>query len=757
MTRIISNTKRGASILLLSLVFMFLLLLLAVTLFQIIPAELHAANRSHQDLNGHYVARAGVQHTKTWLRHQLLKFDREQDETELPDYTPDGKTYPNIEDFKAKMAAENPFQGTGWSFELELEPQQDTLGLANNFEPRLFAVRSTALFNGQPIRRMDVLLRQRTFASFAFYTETFDPETAFILTGESKIFGPVHTNDFFNFDVTALENQSWTDLAPYFTDVVTHSSLSPDDPSGGDGNLYTGGRPYDENGPIAGRYENLFEGGRNNLRLKNRIELPSSTDAVFASTWTDTANIPQTDGVFLSQKAGDLNGGLYIRGDVEKLNLRLDRHGNQRISVRQTEVVGTQQVPKTKRVRKIPLEPYPCRGRCLERKFPNGAPSGGDGGAGGVGGATASQNNPCVRWEMTTCYRTEEVPDGFRTVNVRAVRETDVYEVTEAPVEVTDQDGKTVTAQTGQTIVVRSEGIDGAPVSVKSVEVLDGQINGNIYVDGNIGDPAKRNSDKSGAGTRLEGLWGITKGSAVVDDSGDFVLDSAGHRTYNNKAIVTPLDKSISLGGDLLQFDPVRFQAERAAGTNFATTSGGVRNWTRAALDPNKVVDGKRSPERSPNSDHVLGLITRDIWMSGSRTTDRNNSFHKERLGGDEFNDAYFVGLAGVTETDSAGNPLTDANGEVITSGGFGTWHSHRNNVNDKLGRFSIVGGIIQGTVGANHGAPDKQTHHWIDGSGSAGYEVDLFYDIEATRQRIFPVQPEFSIVRLYERTARES
>jgi hypothetical protein len=239
---------RGASILLLSIVLMFVLLLLSITLFNLIPAEMHAANRSQQDLNGHYVARAGIQETMTWLKFRIKQFDLTQSETELPDYSTNGTSFPNIDTFVAGANARRPFTKGDWRYEIEIVPQQNTFGLANNFETRLYAVRSTSFLNDRPIRRMDVLLRQKTFASFAWYTEAFDPGSSIMMNGESKVFGPVHTNDWFRFNVASVAGAGWgTD--PYFTDVVTHSKEDPSAPAYGDGNTWLGGQPYDTNGP----------------------------------------------------------------------------------------------------------------------------------------------------------------------------------------------------------------------------------------------------------------------------------------------------------------------------------------------------------------------------------------------------------------------------------------------------------------------------------------------------------------------------
>ncbi len=663
----------------------------------------------------------------------------------------------------AEANARRPFTKGDWRYEIDIRPQQNQVSQANNFQPRYYAVRSTSFLNDRPIRRIDVLLRQSTFASFAFYTEQFDASTAFIMNGKTQMFGPVHTNDFFRFNATALESKGWTGVEPYFADVVTHSSMDPSAPVQGDGNAWVGGAPYDAGGPIAGRYEAVFKDGRNDLRLKNAIELPTSTDGLIGMTWPDTATLPTTVGAFVHTDAsGKADGGIYIEGDAQELNLRLDRFGNQATVVRQNFNAGTNTTTNTK-WKYIPYNPrkyYSCdKNPCLKWSTPSGG--GGSGGGGGVGGGAASGPSPtCLQYTKGTCESLQKVADGTTTstsTDWDSV-ETTIYEVTEAPVTVQDQNGANVTAQVGDTLVVtkvRDNEANSNYVTTKVQKIEDSQINGNIFVNGNIGSEDHRawEEPRNETDVQARGLWGIAKGSAQMDASGNFVLDVHGNKTYANKAIITPLDKGVSLGGDLLQFDPTKFAAlGGATGPNYANkNAAGAFNWTQVALNPNQVDGtGQPDPEKSPNSDHVLGVLTLDLWMKGSTTPETNglSSWDKEMMGGDRFSDVYVVALAGRSEPDGT------------SSGGFGTRRPHRDNlVNDGLGKYRLVGGIIQGTVGRNRGDNShsgQDTHHWVDSSGSVGYDVQMVYDKEATRQRIFPVQSAFGVVRMIETSMRD-
>ena len=133
----------------------------------------------------------------------------------------------------------------------------------HDFVPRLISIRSTAFHNDVPVRRIDTLVRQQTFASFAFYTDQMDPSSKFIIDGETRIQGPVHTNDWWRFEASP---GLWGDDSadPYFLDQVTHTRTDPTSPPTGDGNTWLGGAgnaPYDTSGVIAGRYEKVFENG----------------------------------------------------------------------------------------------------------------------------------------------------------------------------------------------------------------------------------------------------------------------------------------------------------------------------------------------------------------------------------------------------------------------------------------------------------------------------------------------------------------
>lgn len=688
------------------------------------------------------------------------EFQIAQDETKLPDYK-SGSSFPNIQAFVSAAGARRPYETDDWRYELEVIPLQDTEGVENNNAPKLFSVRSTAFHHDRPVRVIDVLLKQKTFAMYALLDSDSRRRMNYRLTGTPSIFGPVHTNGYYAFMASDID---W-DTAEYdFRDVVTHTKTWAGGPTYGDGNEWIGSAPYDENGPIGDRYSRVFRGGRNNLRQKNPVQLPTNTNNLLAMAYSDT--LPTEQGVHISKNpAGKVSGGIYVKGDVARLQMALDDNGNQKMTFTQaagssgTEITGqyhAHQRPGCDWYTKTSPATVTDYSNCLEwNEIPEGD-------AGGVAGGAVSPT--CKKYgtkpgttSQTIYTKCDNAMNRNHTRTIYEPTETVVYEVTEAAVTVQDENGDDVTANVGETLVVKNRYDDDAKRWVTDgVERIDGQINGSIYVDGNIGSADKRahnNTIPYSSGTTsadrryYEGLTGIVKGSAVMKD-GAQALDSKGKPVFVNKTISTPLTKSVSLGGDLLQFSAKRF--ENYQGTkDLGKFTGNVANWTKVAIDPNAENEKERY---SPSNQHVLGIVSQDVWMVGPR-----NNENSKLNNGNRKNEVYAVILAGRTLTKANGEPDLGPDGQPKVAGGFGTYYSLRDATNDGQGEYILFGGVVQGTSGPNSGKDnDKYDHAWIDGSGNYGYKVKLDYDIEATRQPIFPNLSEFRILRYFERSARE-
>lgn len=743
--------RRGSSILLLSMICLMLMLLISATLYNLLPVEMHAANRNYMDSQGHYVARAGIQETMAWLETKMEKFQATGKEEDLPDYK-QGSSFTSIDDFVAKANARRPFENKGWSYKLELTPFQDQLSDFNNLDPKLFSLRSTSYFDGRPVRTVDVLLKQKTFAMFALLNSDSENKMNMLVTNEPSFMGPVHTNSYYAFIANHFQwdRETHNSKDAFFQDVVTHSKTFDSAPVYGDNNEWVGGAPYDENGPKNNRYNEVFKNGRNDLRLKNHIDLPTNTDNILAQTYPDT--LPTTQGVHLFNDAGKVKGGVYVKGNVTRMQMALDVHGNQQINVMQqstgktTTTVNensrhnhTSACPRT--TRRVEPDPYQVQDGCKEW---NPVPPGSVGGIGG-GSVTPTCKVWNYRWVYpspynTTVYSCGNLPlnaDSSSSTTTYEPTETSVYEVTENAVSLAglvNEAGESVpaAAAVGQTLVVNKRYSQAAKKwVVDDVQVLDGQINGSIYVDGNIGENHDY-SARTWQNANYDGLYGIIKGSALVDETGSLLKNSDGGTAYVNKTITTSLDnKYIALGGDLLQFNQKRFNEYKAANSanmKLDQRSGNVYNWTKVATDPHATNEKERY---SPDNQHILGLISHDVWMIG-----RKDNSNTPLNNGNRINEVYAVILAGKTL----------ANGKV--SGGFGTYKNLRDQLSDRLGEYVIYGGVVQGT---------SKDREWVDGSGNVGYDVKLNYDINATRQQMFPALADFQIIRYFERAARDS
>jgi len=754
--------KRGASILLLSFIFMALLFLIASAMYKLVPADLHAANRAHTDLTAHYVANAGIRTTTAWLTDSMARFQETSDPAVLPDYAVDGETI-NLTSIEDEINnGPSPFEDgmSDWRYEISVDVDPSTVGVSHNFQPRVFQVTSTAYLRDKPIRTVEAWIRQSTFSSFAYFTDKFSGEMR--IDGDLGFAGPVHTNDNFVFNVLGADQYDEdSGKTHFFGDEVTHSEFTDDPDPGGDGNEWIGEKPYDENGPISGRYEAIFEGGRNALRDKNGITLPSNSSDIERIAWggtSDTRPYPNDRGVYVptDPDTGRVDAGIYIEDDPDEVFLTLDENGNQQIIVEDWKKSGDTnvsyggwEVPPTDPVtQQVPYDPpqyeveYECQGSMVQVPPP---PPADGGGMGEPQSPTWECDEPLTAVQGDEIFQTiviEEGTDGvwnpdkpnystdwdkYEMIVVEAEHDTVFKHNDEVILDPDTNDPIQVPA--GHTLLaeMNQDGEqNGNPWVLDSYEVKPGLPNGTIYVDGDI----------RGHNQGWNGLHGISKGTPVTNPDGTIKTDDEGNVVYNSKVIATELDDSISISGDILQFDPEKFEDAPANVLEKLDDFRDTRFLEEVALDPGH--ESGTEPELSPNANHILGIVTQDVWMRARKNDHQKN-------GGDGVNDVYAVILAG----------RTHGNGEI--SGGFGT-HFRQVNSNrggGAMGEFQIIGGVIQGTTGKNYNGNWKTKHYWINPSGTKGYQVKMVYDKVATYQRFFPTYAEFEVIRYLERSAR--
>ena len=556
----------------------------------------------------------------------------------------------------------------------------------------------------------------------------------------------------------------------YFGDEVTHVQVSDNADPNGDGNEWLGTAPYDpgvENG-----YEAIFDGGRNTLRERQNIDLPSTSEDIKAEAFGSGPE-PSNNGVYISSENGKVTDGIFVKGSLEEVFLGLDEAGNQRINFRDWRDSGQANANAPGGWNPPPIPPVTqpvsfdppqyqynqeCPGGYIWVDPPPPAGGGGIGEPQGQvqicqGGLQDVQGNeifdhiviePGVDgfWDPDLDNGSSADRDNFSTIVVEAEFATTLKhggKVMNDPA--TDQP---ITVQPGQTLIARIHDDGEVPwadddrYTIESFEVLDGLPNGTIFIDGDI------QGDNNG---NWNGLSGITKGTPALAPDGSIKKDDSGNTEYNSKVIATGLGNEINLVGDLLQFDPEKFFGVDANGVpvpdafpvgqrHTLDDHGDTRILKNVALNPH-AADG---PELSPTADHVLGIVTRDVWMRAKKHSHDKN-------GNDGVNDIYGIILAGRTHD----------SGEV--SGGFGTYWRQKstNNGGGQMGDFAVYGGVIQGTTAANFdGHPERSKHFWINPEGTRGYQVQMTYDKIATYQRLFPTFPEFEVIRYLETSARD-
>lgn len=757
--------RRGASILLMSFLFLVVLFLLASAMYQLIPSEMHAANRSHRVLNAHHVANSGVRQSVEWLTDSMKRFEDGEPDTVLPDYSPtySASDLPNIDAFETFVNNQaSPFADDRWKYEVDLVVDPTTIGNSHNFQPRVFHIKSTALYNGTPIRTVDAWVRQSTFASFAYYTDEFVGEMR--IDGDRAFAGPVHTNDYFVFNVLDANQLDPTKpgYVPYFDDEVTFADTSYVDPGSGhgDGNEWSGAKPYDTGGVLPGAYERIFKGGRNDLRSKSEITLPSTTDELGELAYGKAkSEFPTERGVHIPDHDGDgfLDAGIFVQGDVNELFMGLDEVGNQRMVFENWVKNGTKQVndgwitpPEYGPWQSYSPPKWNYKNECTGGWVWVDPPDNG-----GVAQGPTKQIKQCLgytkvktsekKWRKLLDpgerrYKDVDDWDKAQQIVVEAEDATELKHsgnVVKYPDDHPDaaKRGQNVTAASGETIIATMiEDDDVGDWVVKDVEVLKGMPNGTIYInDGSI----------SGNENGWDGLHGLVKGTPDYDDTLKAISKDGGKTKYNSKVIATDLDHSVAFSGDLLQFDPDKFDAYGSK--DRLDNRQDVRYLMEVARDPRPP---SGDPELSLTADHVLGIVTKDAWMKAQRRKHWMN-------GNDKINDVYAIILAGKTV-----DPDANVDGDEYVVGGFGTyWKQLTNNKGyGAMGDFRVYGGVIQGTTGENQDVTSNRwrtAHYWINDTGQRGYQVQMHYDRVATYQRLFPTYAEFEVIRYLERAAK--
>lgn len=320
----IARRKSRGLVLILAAFFVFMLFVLALSFFQLVPGELNSALRTRQAVAGQVVAEAGFKDAVAWLEAQPST-----------DFLPQARLDAN---YNAAFV-DAPFAlHPDWSYRVAITARPEA--------PFLYDIASQALFDGQVVRESLATVSRSSFARYALFIDSWRPDLIFAMTPEA-ITGPFHTNDFFRLGLPGADfydpaNQPFVSGPyAYLSHARTTSEGSLDFP--GDGNAYYDSAgavnanadlvPYDAAGAVGSRYASIVEGGRANFQVTENIELPYSANLLYQqAVQTGPGNPPFAPpsevGFYLPGDDTRVTGGIYINGDVE-ISLSLTPEGNQ--------------------------------------------------------------------------------------------------------------------------------------------------------------------------------------------------------------------------------------------------------------------------------------------------------------------------------------------------------------------------------------------------------------------------------------------
>lgn len=777
------RTGRRGSILLLSLFFMFVLFLMAVAFFRLLPTELHSAARSSQTIKAHYACDAGLREAVAWLRTQNRAIPESVLDSDFNDLN--------------SAADDNPLDGQ-WSYTVNIEPNNPLLGI--------YDIVSVGLFRGRPLRELRATVQNETFARYAMFIDTWPADKYFAMSSNG-IQGPFHTNGYFR--LQAPSTGFWTDGQDPWVNgplaEMTQADQLPVDENTlgvtGDGNQYYGGNvsgsdlglvPYTDSGaPIDERYNRIINGGREKISKIPNIDLPSENTTLRLKAWDatgDETSIPSlSNGVYVNTEAGPnepggaVKGGVFVKGDAEVTLAITEGNGNhQKITFRQgsttvpgsTETVWRRDVDQyRKRVTPDPVD-VPIYGDCIETRtrtrdiieyvpctreetgrFPEcGTETIMVEGDGGI-------LTPVTRFKICTRTVDDTCPEvvGQETWEECVEREVIGYDSYQPPsywVNDVDQDEpgaefwrtRTVSADPDDdgayAVTVEHENRIDNNTSVIEVNDANYQITGpdpsNPHLDGN-GNPILVNGDPLTGPSDPRRTVGDGSTVVVIHDDegmGEYtVLDGrtngvvfGDNNFWDLKGVNKGAKYEDSEGN--LAYRGRTIAVNIQAGRDIEIEEDILQYYDGSGVDADgqPLNDGNnrlRAGYASPTADHILGLIAQQIWIDVERDSDYftgENALH-----------VYAVLMAGRQRSDGS------------VDGGFGV-RDNDMQFGDNLGDFNLYGGIIQAV------AQDTQKGY-VDAGKTSGFRLNLNYDaIAAQNLQDFPNTNTFDVLRYVER-----
>lgn len=294
---------------------MALLSMLALAYVRLVPLEMNSALRYRESTKAHYVAEAGIIDSLAYVQNELKNGNEP---------TPSGP-----------VTRTGSLDGWNWETLISPDPQTPPLG---DSALRFYRLQSRATKPGQTnaVWRIQCYVGEETFARFTRYIDDFPTSNYYNIQTTPFIEGHVHINDVIH--IRTFPSLWTTTGDPAFKGFVTSASQDPASPDGID-YFGPGGPPY----PDDAKYARLYLGGRAGLNTGvSRIELPENSNALARHAWGDTTAQPTAPGIHLNTDAtGNLQGGVFIVGDVDEMVLGQDGSGNPTITVTQGGDVTT--------------------------------------------------------------------------------------------------------------------------------------------------------------------------------------------------------------------------------------------------------------------------------------------------------------------------------------------------------------------------------------------------------------------------------
>ena len=222
----------------------------------------------------------------------------------------------------------DPFNGPvslgGGTYSVTIDPNDEDAGKFL----KTYVITSVGKI-GNITKTVEIVAKQASFGRYAYFTdrETSVSGSEIWWSAGEVVDGPVHSNNKNNSNFNINYNGS---TSPIFLDKVTASGTSIN---------YSPSKPKNES-----TFRKIFaEGSKGYMLGVDPIELPETTDIQKEAAWGGSSSFPTTNGVYFR---GISNSGIYIVGDAA-ISLSLDASGNQVITVTQTTVVKKKTVTTT--------------------------------------------------------------------------------------------------------------------------------------------------------------------------------------------------------------------------------------------------------------------------------------------------------------------------------------------------------------------------------------------------------------------------